>query len=310
MKLIFCGTPQFAVPTLERLIAEKFEIELVLTNPDEPAGRGYALQASPVKQVAERAGLPLYQPAKLKDPDVRAYLQRFRPDAAVVVAYGHIIPPWMIELPRLGCINLHASLLPRYRGAAPIAWAIVRGETKTGVTTMKIDAGLDTGDMLLVRETPIGEEDTTESLSARLSEVGAELMVETLRGLERGTLQARPQDSAQATLAPLLHKEDGRLDWTLSAAEIARRVRGLRPWPGASTSFRGKRLHLWAAAPAPTSRAALPAGTLLAVEGKLLIACGGNTLLEVRELQMEGKKRMAARDFLNGIRLQAGERVE
>jgi methionyl-tRNA formyltransferase len=318
MKLIFCGTPQFAVPTLERLIAERFEIELVLTNPDEPAGRGYALRPPPVKQAAARAGLQTYQPAKLKDPEVRAYLERFHPDAIVVVAYGHIIPPWLIALPRLGCINLHASLLPRYRGAAPIPWAIIRGERTTGVTTMKIDAGLDTGDILLERESEIGDEDTAEMLSARLSELGAELMAETLRGLERGAIEARPQDSAQATLAPLLHKQDGRVDWALPAEEIARRVRGLQPWPGAITSFRGKQLQLWAASPAPFAPHGAapeapphePPGTLRTSQGKLLIVCGGDTLLDVRELQLEGRRRMTARDFLNGIHLQPGEKAE
>lgn len=313
MNLIFCGTPQFAVPTLERLIAEQFKIELVLTNPDEPAGRGYALRPSPIKQAAEKAGLQVYQPAKLKDPEVRAYLERFRPDAMVVVAYGHIIPAWMFELPRLGCINLHASLLPRYRGAAPIAWAIIRGETVTGVTTMKIEAGLDTGDVLLKRETPIGDEDTTETLSARLSEMGAGLMVETLRSLERGEITPRKQDASQATLAPILHKQDGRVDWAQPAAEVARRVRGLRPWPGAYSSFRGKRLHVWAASPvtpAPGAFASQPPGTLVASQGRLLIACGQNTLLEARELQLEGRKRISARDFLNGIHLQPGEKAE
>lgn len=311
MNLIFCGTPQFAVPTLEGLIAEKFRIELVLTNPDEPAGRGYALRPSPVKQAAEKAGLSVYQPAKLKDPAARTYLERFHPDAIVVVAYGHIIPPWMIELPRLGCINLHASLLPRYRGAAPVPWAIIRGESKTGVTTMKMDAGLDTGDILLARETEIGGQDTTESVSARLSELGAGLMVETLRRLERGEIQPRPQNAALATLAPMLTKEDGRVDWSLPATEIVRRVRGLRPWPGAYTSFRGRQLHLWAATPgeAPAPEGAAP-GTLLASRGKLWIVSGGGTLLEVRELQLEGRKRMAARDFLNGVRLAAAEKVE
>jgi methionyl-tRNA formyltransferase len=311
MRLIFCGTPQFAVPTLEKLIAEKFEIELVVTNPDEPSGRGYAAKAPPVKVAAEKAGLNVFQPARLKDPATVEFLSRFHPDATVVVAYGHIIPPWMIDLPRLGCINLHASLLPKYRGAAPITWAIICGERVTGVTTMKIDPGLDTGDILLCREVEIAEEDTTPTLSEKLRTLGGDLIVKTLRGLERGTITPRPQDSSQATLAPMLRKEDGKIDWSHTAEEISRRVRGLQPWPGAYTSFRGKRLQIWAARPAAGSaQAASQPGTLEAQSGKLIIACGVGTRLEVTELQMEGRKRVSARDFLNGVRLLPGEKVE
>ena len=310
MRLIFCGTPQFAVPTLEKLIAENFTIELVVTNPDEPSGRGYTSQAPRVKVAAEKAGLKVFQPAKLKDPATREFLSQFQPDAIVVVAYGHIIPPWIIELPRLGCINLHASLLPKYRGAAPIAWAIIRGERVTGVTSMKIDVGLDTGDVLLKREVEIGDDDTTPTLSEKLGTLGAELMVETLRGLERGEITPRPQDSFQSTLAPMLKKEDGRIDWSLPAEEIGRRVRGLEPWPGAYTYFRGKKLQIWAARPA-AEEAGIPAepGTVDAQSGRLLIACGGGSRLEVSELQMEGRKRIAARDFLNGVHLQPGEKL-
>ncbi len=304
MTLLFCGTPQFAVPTLEKLLAEKFAIELVITNPDEPRGRGYELQAPPVKQVAMRAGLRVFQPAKLKDPATVEFLSKFHPDAIVVAAYGHIIPKWMIDLPRYGCINLHASLLPKYRGAAPIQWALIRGETVTGITTMKIDPGLDTGDMLLKCEIPIRNEDTTETLSERLSPQGADLMVETLRRLERGDLVPQPQDNSLATLAPMLKKEDGVIDWALTAKEIWWRVRGLRPWPGAYTTFRGENLHIWAASPA--ANAAPPdaePGMLLAEHGKLWVVCGQGTLLEVRELQLAGRKRLAARDFVNGVRL-------
>ncbi len=309
MRLIFCGTPEFAVPTLEKLIAEKFEIDLVVTNPDEPAGRGYEVKPPPVKVVAEKAGLRIYQPAKLKDSATQEYLSKFRPDAMVVVAYGHIIPPWMIALPRLGCINLHASLLPKYRGAAPIAWAIVRGERVTGVTTMKIDAGLDTGDILLAREVAIADDDTTPTLSQKLSTVGASLMVETLRGLHRGEIVARPQDSSLATLAPLLKKGDGLIDWNLKAEDIACRVRGFQPWPGAYTSFRGKILHLWAAQRAMGASAAVEPGAMEARSGELFVLCGDGNLLQIKELQLEGRKRVAARDFLNGVHLRPGERV-
>ena len=310
MNLIFCGTPQFAVPTLERLIEDKHEIKLVMTNPDEPSGRGYATKPSPVKQAAVRASLEVFQPAKLKDESTVTFLSRFQPDCIVVVAYGHIIPRWMIDLPKLGCINLHASLLPKFRGAAPIQWAIARGESVTGATTMKIDEGLDTGDILLKQEVPIGSSDTTETLSERLSGVGAELMAETLGKLGRGEIQPQPQDHSQATLAPMLKKEDGRIAWTLSAEGIGWRVRGLRPWPGAYTSFRAKNLHIWSAAPAGDHAGAEhQPGALLPERGRLRVVCGQGTLLELLELQLEGRKRLAVRDFLNGMRPAAGEKL-
>ncbi len=310
MDLIFCGTPQFAVPTLAKLLEEKFTIQLVVTNPDEPSGRGYELKVPPVKEAALRAGLPIFQPAKLKVPETIEFLSRFHPDAIVVVAYGHIIPHWMIDQPRLGCINLHGSLLPKYRGAAPIQWALIRGERVTGVTTMKIDAGLDTGPMLLRKELEVHDDDTTETLFEKLSQIGASLMIETLRGLGQGTVVPCPQDSSKATLAPMLKKEDGRIDWTLSATEIGWRVRGLRPWPGAYSTLRGKNIHIWAAAPvaARPSEGWIP-GTLLPEHGKLFVACGQGTMLEVKEIQLEGRKRLSAREFLNGIRLAAGEKL-
>ena len=309
MKLLFCGTPQFAVPALEKLIAHGHAVELVICQPDEPAGRGYQIAAPPVKELAVRSGIPVFQPAKLRDPATVEFLSKYRPDAIVVVAYGRIIPPWMIELPRLGCINLHASLLPKYRGAAPIQWAIMQGERVTGATTMKIDPGLDTGDMLLVREESIRDDDTAETLAARLSVMGADLMIETLTGLERGEIAARPQDHSQATLAPILKKEDGRIDWSMSAEKLSWRVRGLRPWPGAFTSFRGKNFHVWAAQPAVgAASAAEEHGTLTTEGSRLLAACGGETRLELLEVQVEGKKRLPARDFLNGVRLAPGEK--
>lgn len=309
MKLIFCGTPQFAIPTLEKLIEEGFPIDLVVTNPDEQSGRGYKLKPSPVKELAERKALRVYQPAKLKDPAVQAFISQYRPDAIVVVAYGHIIPAWMIDLPRFGCINLHASLLPKYRGAAPIAWSIVQGERVTGVTTMQIDAGLDTGDILLQREEAIRDDDDALTLSGRLSLLGAELMVETLLALERGSVLPRPQDSSLVSFAPMLKKDDGEIEWTQTAEEIARRVRGLYPWPGTFTLFRRKNLHVWAAqrAAGPAPEGSTP-GALLIEQGRLLTVCGGATLLEVLELQLEGRKRLSARDFTNGVRLTPGER--
>lgn len=310
MNLIFCGTPQFAVPTLQLLIAEGFHVALVLTNPDEPRGRGYELHSSSVKQAALTAGLRIFQPARLKDAVTQTEITSIHPDAIVVVAYGHIIPLWMIELPRFGCINLHASLLPRYRGAAPIPWAIIRGERITGVTTMKIDEGLDTGDILLQEEVQIVEEDTTESLSERLSNLGAGLMVNTLRKIEHGEIQPRPQNHADASLAPMLKKADGQVNWSSPAEEIARRVRGLRPWPVASTTFRGQGLRIWMAQPAcaPLARSLAP-GELRIEQGGLFAGCGNESTLEIIELQLEGRKRVSARDFINGVRLAPGERL-
>jgi methionyl-tRNA formyltransferase len=309
MKLIFCGTPQFAVPTLERLLSKPFEVELVVTNPDEPSGRGYEVNSPAVKRAALDAGLVVFQPLRLKDPFTQGFLSQFRPDAIVVAAYGHIIPAWMIELPRFGCINLHASLLPKYRGAAPIPWAIIRGEQVTGATTMKIAESLDTGDILLQREMEIRPDDTAETLGVRMSLAGAELMAETLERLYRGELRGRPQDPARATLAPMLKKEDGRIDWSLPAPDIERRVRGLRPWPGAFTLFRGKHLHLWKASVAGKALRPEEPGMLVAGNGKLRVACGDGTELELLEVQLEGRRRVSASDFLNGVRLQAGERL-
>jgi methionyl-tRNA formyltransferase len=308
MNLIFCGTPQFAVPTLEKLIAAQLVPQLVMTNPDEPGGRGHKVQRTSVKQAAERHNLEIYQPAKLKDPETQNFLSKYHPDAIVVVAYGHIIPPWMIDLPRLGCINLHASILPKYRGAAPIAWAIIRGEKQTGVSTMKIDTGMDTGDILLVKSEPIRDDDTTETLSERLRVLGADLMVETLRKLERGEILPQPQDSSQATLAPRLKKSDGRVDWAKPAIELARRVRGLAPWPGAFTTFRGKNLHIWrAGAFTSPGGSQLAPGVISTEGGRLAAGAGEGTRLVLGEVQLEGRKRLSAREFMNGARVEPGE---
>lgn len=304
--LVFCGTPRFAVPTLEALVHAGFPVRLVVTQPDKPRGRGLVLTPSPVKQSAVSLGLPITQPESIKNnSEFRLQLASINPDAIIVVGYGRIIPQWMIDLTRLGNINLHASLLPKYRGAAPIQWAIARGETMTGVTTMRIDAGLDTGDILLQREIPIGASDTAETLAPALAALGAELIVETLRGLEAGRISARPQNDAQASLAPILKKEDGRIDFRLSAQEVRNRMRGFQPWPGVFTSFRGKNLHVWNAA---LSQRSLAAGELLADGDHLFVGCGEDAL-EILEVQLEGKKRMAARDFVHGYRPQTGEKV-
>ena len=306
MNLVFCGTPRFAVPTLERLVSSGFEVRLVVTQPDKPRGRGLELAPSPVKSRALELGLPVVQPDKIKtNEEFRAQLSALHPEAIVVVGYGRIIPQWMIDLPRLGNINLHASLLPKYRGAAPIQWAIAMGETVTGVTTMRIDAGLDTGDILLQKEIPIAAEDTAETLARRLAAIGADLMVETLPGLAAGTVQPRPQEHSRATLAPILKREDGLIDFRRPADEIVNRLRGFQPWPGAYTGFRGKQLHVWAA----NAAAATLAPGEIKVEGeRLLVGCGAETALELLEVQPEGKKRMAARDFVHGYRPKAGER--
>jgi len=307
LSLVYCGTPQFAVPTLNKLAETGFDIRLVVTQPDRPKGRGLEFALSPVKQRAIELALPITQPEKIKsNEDFRAQLAALKPDAIVVVGYGRIIPQWMLDLPPLGNINLHASLLPKYRGAAPIQWAIAQGETLTGVTTMRLDAGLDTGDILLQREMPIAPDDTFETLAPKLAAIGADLMVETLHACQAGTIHPRPQDHSQATLAPILKKEDGIIDFSRPANEILNRMRGFQPWPGASTKFRGKAVQIWRAKPFDQKLA--PAQ--LRVEGdRLLVGCGHNTALELTELQLEGKKRTSAADFLRGYRPQSGEKL-
>jgi methionyl-tRNA formyltransferase len=307
LNVVFCGTPRFAVPTLEKLVQAGFEVSLVVTQPDRPRGRGMELTASPVKLCALDLGLPVTQPEKIKqNEEFRSSLFALRPDAIIVVGYGRIIPQWMLDLPPLGNINLHASLLPRYRGAAPIQWAIARGESVTGVTTMRIDAGLDTGDILLQREVPIAVDDTAETLAPRLAAIGAALTVETLHGLQSHAVHSRPQDHAQASLAPILKKEDGRIDFHRPAVEIYNRLRGLQPWPGAFTSFRGKNLSVWAAK--PVSDSAVHA-ELLVDGNRLVVGCGAYTSLELLEVQPEGKKRISAKDFIRGYHPQTGEKL-
>jgi len=307
LNLVFCGTPRFAVPTLNRLVEVGFHVSLVVTLPDKPRGRGLELSPPPVKHRAMELGLPVMQPEKIKNnEEFRARLAALKPTAIVIVGYGRLIPQWMISLPPLGNINLHASLLPKYRGAAPIQWAIACGETVTGVTTMRIDAGLDTGDILLQRELTLTPEDTAETVAPRLAVIGADLMIETLRGLQTGTVHPRPQDDSRSTLAPLLKKEDGLIKFSRPAVEICNRLRGFQPWPGAFTSFRGKNLHVWAARPAAT---VLPPGDMKVDGDRLLVGCGEGTSVEILELQPEGKKRMSARDFIHGYHPTTGEKL-
>jgi methionyl-tRNA formyltransferase len=307
LNLAFCGTPAFAVPTLVRLVESGFSVRLVVTQPDRPKGRGLELVSSPVKQSAVKLGLTIIQPETIKNnTDFRAQLSDLKPDAIVIVGYGRIIPQWMLDLPPLGNINLHASLLPKYRGAAPIQWAIARGETVTGVTTMKIDAGLDTGDILLQQEIPIAPDDTADSLAPRLAGIGADLTVTTLQGLQGGTIHSRKQDNAQATLAPILKKEDGRIDFSRPAAEILNRLRGFQPWPGAYSRFRGKNLQVLQAA--EISRA-LPSSELKVEGNRLLVGCGESSAIELLEVQLEGKRRSSAEDFIRGYRPEPGNKL-
>jgi methionyl-tRNA formyltransferase len=309
LRIVFCGTPAFALPSLRLLLAQPgFQVQGVITQPDRPRGRRQETASSPVKDAALEAGVAIYQPEKIKSDSAFDYFQRVAPDVVVIIAYGQIIPARLIELPRLGWINLHASLLPKYRGAAPINWAIVHGEKRTGLTTMRIDAGLDTGSMLLKYETAIGPDETAPELSARLAEAGAPLMVETLRKLERGEIKPTPQDNSQATFAALLKKEDGRIDWTLPAPKIYNRIRGLQPWPGAFTTFRGKTCQIWGKPLKPVAAGGMCGIILPTKEDGLLVICGNETVLRVDYAQLEGRKRVTGPEFAHGARILPGER--
>jgi methionyl-tRNA formyltransferase len=302
MRAAFLGTPAFAVPTLDRMVDAGHEVVCVVTQPDRPRGRGQQAAAPPVKEAALRLGLPVFQPERVRRPEAVEYLRGLGVEVMVVVGYGQIIPQVIIDIPPHGIVNVHASLLPKYRGAGPIQWAIVNGETRTGVTTMRINAGLDTGDMLLKAETDIDPDETAIDLGRRLSTMGADLLVETLAGLAAGTIVPEPQNDAQASYAPLLKKEDGRIDWSQPAAATHNRVRGLQPWPGAFASFRGNPVHVWKTRVADGNGAP---GRVLRLK-PLTIACGQGAV-ELVEVQLEGRKRMAAADFVNGQRVAADE---
>ena len=308
MRLVFCGTPEFAVGTLEAVIRAGHEVLLAVTQPDRAAGRGMEMQAPPVKRAAAAHGIAVVQPEKIRNnEEFRERLEGVRPDAIVVVAYGRIIPQWMLELPRLGCINLHGSLLPKYRGAAPIQWAVANGDSVTGVTAMRLDEGLDTGPMLLVREVAIGAHETAVDLFRELAGVGAEVMVKTLAGLAAGTLAGRKQDEARATLAPILTREDGAIYFARTARQIYDRWRGFQPWPGAHTRLRGKklivhRMHVGA-------ESGMEAGVLRVVGDELMAGCGERGSVVFDEVQMEGKRRMSAEEFLHGFQVGSGERL-
>lgn len=308
------GTPETAVPTLRRCVEDGHEVVAVWTQPDRPAGRGNKLKASPVKEYAVARGIPVHQPSKIKTDEALTLFASHDADAAVVVAYGRILPPSFLRAPRQGCLNVHFSLLPKYRGAAPVNWAIARGESETGVTTMLIDDGLDTGPLLLQRATTIADDETAPQLLARLSLTGADILSETLARLD--AIEPRPQRDADATHAPILRREDGLIDWTRPAVEIARRVRGFQPWPNAYTSYHGRRFVVWRSVPldAHVVLSALAddseSGKVVEARGDdFVVACDAGTALRIVEVQPEGRQRMTARDFVNGMRVCVSERL-
>lgn len=313
MRIVFLGTPQFAVPSLDALVAGGHEVAAVYSQPDRPKGRGQELALSPVKQAALRLGLRVVQPERVRHPEVVEELKSIQAEAMVVVGFGQIIPQAIIDLPPLGIINVHASLLPRWRGAAPIQWSIVSGDTSTGVTTMMINAGLDTGDILLQSETPIGTKENSLELNARLSQTGAQLLIETLDLLQKGTCPRKPQIQADATLARILRKEDGLIDWRRTAGEITDRARGFLPWPGAWTTFRDQRFNIWKCHPVSSSEwmvgESLPPGLMHAIGKRLVVGTGGG-ILELEEVQLEGRNRVPVAAFMNGTRLSGDDMLE
>jgi methionyl-tRNA formyltransferase len=308
MRLIFMGTPLAALPTLARCLTDGHEIVAVWTQPDKPAGRGNRLIAPPVKEFALARNLTVHQPIKIKTEQAREMFASAQADAAVVVAYGRILPPPLLHTPRLGCINVHFSLLPRYRGAAPVNWTIINGEDETGVTTMLMDEGLDTGQILLQRATMVGTKETAPELMERLSHVGSELLSETLARLDE--IEPRQQCDTNASFAPLLRREDGLIDWSQDAFSIERRVRGLQTWPLAYTFYEARRLAIWRAQPEESTNEASAIGEIVkARNDEFIVACGANSRLRLHEVQLEGKRKMSARDFLNGARVQMGQKL-
>jgi len=310
MRLVFMGTPESAVPSLGRLLDDGHEIVAVWTQPDKPAGRGNKLHQSPVKQFASQHNLTVYQPSRIKNPEAKDLFASHNADAAVVVAYGKILPPEFLDAPQFGCINVHFSLLPKFRGAAPVNWAIVKGESETGVTTMRIVKELDAGPVLLQRATRIEKHETAPELLARLAETGADLVSETLKNID--SIEPRPQRDDEATLAPMLKREDGLIDWPMDALAIERRVRGFQPWPNAYTTLNSRRVIIWQAIAETVQRTSnsTPPGPGQIVEAHgdtLVVACGSNSSLRILELQPEGARRMTARDFLNGVHLKVGD---
>jgi methionyl-tRNA formyltransferase len=307
LRIIFCGTPAFAVPSLIALASRaEFKIEGVVTQPDRPSGRGQTVTKSPVKVAAEARGLSVFQPTKIKTPEGLAYFENAKPDVVAIIAYGQIISTQLLAIPRLGWVNVHGSLLPKYRGAAPIHWAIANGETETGLTTMQVESGLDTGPMLLNYKTSIGADETAPELYERLAQAAAPLIVETLTGLSAGVLTPTPQDNAHASLAPVLKKQDGRIEWSRTSAAIYNRMRGFQPWPGAFTTFRGAQCALWGKPVVCESSGGAP-GAISVRLGEVFVECGEGTSLRIDHVQREGRKRVSAREFANGERIAAGD---
>lgn len=308
MKIVFMGTPQAAVPTLQKILDDGHEVVAVYTQPDRPAGRGNKLTAPPVKEFALQNNLEVFQPTKVKTPEALELFQSHKADVAVVVAYGRILPEGFLTAFPKGAINVHFSLLPKYRGAAPVNWVIVNGEKMTGVTTMQMDVGLDTGDILLQSETEVGAEETSSELMQRLSFIGANLLSQTLEKLD--DLSPIPQNHELATHAPIMKKEDGLIDWSLTAQEITNRIRGFQPFPTSFTSLNEKKLTLWKAQVSNFRSQVSNFGKIVEAKGdKIVISCGKGTLLQIDELQLEGKRRMTTRDFLNGVKLEVGEKL-
>jgi methionyl-tRNA formyltransferase len=310
VRLVYMATAEFAVPTLHRLVGESYTLAAVVTQPDKPSGRGQLMHASPVKRNGLQLQLSVHQPATLKDDSARVFFEELQPDCIIVVAYGKILPPWLIRLPRFGVVNLHGSLLPKYRGAAPIQWALANGETETGVCTMQIDEGLDTGPVYLCEKTAIRAEETIPQLSDRLADLGAELMVRTLSGMVSGSLQATPQDHSRASIAPILRKEDGYIDWRWPAATIHNRVRAFNPWPGTVTQFRGSICRILKSKVARLQEEAKSPGSIASSKGMVTVACGDGVGLELIEVQLPGRKPVSGADFANGMRIQAGDCFE
>jgi methionyl-tRNA formyltransferase len=305
------GSATFALPSLDALFEAGYTLTGVITQPDKPTGRGHALQSTPVKKRVHELHLPVYEPKSLKADETRELIRALAPDLIVVVAYGKILPSWLLQFPKYGCVNLHGSLLPRYRGAAPVHWAIANGEPKTGVCTMLLDEGLDTGAVFLCDETEIGSDETTPELYDRLAAMGAPLVVKTSEGIIAGTLKPKPQDDSQATFAPILKKEDGSLDWTHTAKEIHNRVRAFNPWPGTVTKFRGTNCKiLKTAVGSNTPPLQLEPGTVVTTKGRLSVMCGDGVALEILSIQPENRKSVSGADFANGARIQAGEKFE
>jgi len=310
VRIVFLGSGAFAIPCFEALLDAGHDVPALVTQPDREKGRGQALSPPPIKPVAERRGIPVLQPRRVREPEAQEALRRLEPELQVVVAFGQILPRAVIDIAPRGTVNVHASLLPKLRGAAPIQWAIATGETETGVTTMLIDEGLDTGPLLLARSTPIGADETAAELEARLARLGAEVLLETVRGLAGGTLAPLPQDAARATLAPILKKEDGRVDWSAPASAIACRARGFFPWPGAFTLHEGRLLKVLHVRQARASEAGAAPGTVLAVSpGGVVVACGAGTALGLVEVQPESRRAMPAAAWAAGARLRPGARL-